>query len=601
MKILILDSGVRLDHPSLAGERVEGYGLAFDNELRGFKKTVSFADESGHGTAVYNIIKKSLPGSEIKMIKIFGSDLIITEDAFCHALEYIYENENPDILNLSLGLNLCSDSGRLSNLCKCIREKGAVVVSAFDNSGAVSYPAAFDFVVGVDGAPHIRSEGEYESVNSGIVNMRAKGGLTRLAWLKPDYIIAGGNSFACAFATVIIAKKLESGILDKSIDIFHQLELNATRSLEFPPKKPCSSLNPRFSIKKAAVFPFNKEIHSIFRFSHLLSFEVVAVYDLKYSGKVGASTRRLLKSDKALDLIVKNVESIKWDGIDALILGHLDELQEISNQASIGNELVKEALAHNVNVYSFDLRSHFCENPYVFTPFVGVEHAPCDSMGKMHIISKPVLGVFGTSSRQGKFSFQLDLRDRLQKRGYTVGQLGTEPSSLLFGMDFAFPFGYNKTVSLDGMHTVIFLNEKMHEMSQKGCDIIIAGSQSGTVPYSKSNISLYPIDQIGFLYGISPDAVVLAVNPFDEPDYIKRTMLFIENSVGCKVIGLSLFPMRPRNDYAGLSGSSERVGLNELLAIKEEFREKHGVFTGILDNEDDMENMADEIIDFFGE
>lgn len=51
-----------------------------------------------------------------------------------------------------------------------------------------------------------------------------------------------------------------------------------------------------FSIKKAVLFPFNKEMHSLLRFSSDINFEIVGVYDSKYSANVGATTSHIMKS-----------------------------------------------------------------------------------------------------------------------------------------------------------------------------------------------------------------------------------------------------------------------------------------------------------------
>lgn len=47
-----------------------------------------------------------------------------------------------------------------------------------------------------------------------------------------------------------------------------------------------------FKIKKAALFPFNKEMHSILRFEDKLDFEITDVYDTKYSLRVGKNTNK---------------------------------------------------------------------------------------------------------------------------------------------------------------------------------------------------------------------------------------------------------------------------------------------------------------------
>ncbi len=65
-----------------------------------------------------------------------------------------------------------------------------------------------------------------------------------------------------------------------------------------------------FKIKKAALFPFNKEMHSILRFEDKLDFEITDVYDTKYSLRVGKNTNKEVKSDSS-GHIIKNIEKIE--------------------------------------------------------------------------------------------------------------------------------------------------------------------------------------------------------------------------------------------------------------------------------------------------
>lgn len=71
---------------------------------------------------------------------------------------------------------------------------------------------------------------------------------------------------------------------------------------------------------------------------------------------------------------------------------------------------------------------------------------------------------------------------------------------------------------------------------KKNCDIIITGSQSSVLPYDIGNLKMFPLKQYSFLMGTQPDAVILCVNPFDDDDYIFRTINFLEASVNCKVM-----------------------------------------------------------------
>lgn len=81
-------------------------------------------------------------------------------------------------------------------------------IAAFDNDGAVSYPAAFDCVIGVDASPNCKNVSEYEFVENSIINLRAKGGIQKLAWTTPEYVIVQGSSFACAYMSANILNLL---------------------------------------------------------------------------------------------------------------------------------------------------------------------------------------------------------------------------------------------------------------------------------------------------------------------------------------------------------------------------------------------------------
>lgn len=163
-----------------------------------------------------------------------------------------------------------------------------------------------------------------------------------------------------------------------------------------------------------------------------------------------------------------------------------------------------------------------------------------NKVGKLFSIQSPVLGVFGTSQRQGKFTLQLLLRKWFIDKGYEVGQLGTEPESILFGMDEIFPFGHESTVNLSGEDSIEYLNLLMHQIDARGKELIIVGCQSGLIPANYFNVHQFTVSQINFLMGTLPDIVILCVNKFDEVDYIKRTIGAIESIVDCKVIALAM-------------------------------------------------------------
>ena len=137
----------------------------------------------------------------------------------------------------------------------------------------------------------------------------------------------GGNSFACAHVTVQTARFMSRGIREFGaiLEAFKNKAIK-TYSLGAPsvsaprPQKPV--------IKKAALFPFFKEMHSLIRFADMLDFEITGVYDSKYSALVGSTTDHIMK-DTVASHTIQNIEQIQWHTFDTLILGHLDEMSKL--------------------------------------------------------------------------------------------------------------------------------------------------------------------------------------------------------------------------------------------------------------------------------
>ncbi|MBE5965651.1 MAG: DUF1611 domain-containing protein, partial [Lachnospiraceae bacterium] len=140
-------------------------------------------------------------------------------------------------------------------------------------------------------------------------------------------------------------------------------------------------------------------------------------------------------------------------------------------------------------------------------PHVDKTDVSWNRFGKLYRMTKLIVGVFGTSSKQGKYTLQLMLRKRFVQMGYNIGQIGTEPSALLFGMDYVFPMGYNSTVSIHEYDTITYLNNAIHNMEIAGKDIIIVGSQSGTVTYDYGNLQQFAVNQYSYLLGTLPELI----------------------------------------------------------------------------------------------
>lgn len=600
--ITVIDSGVDLDHEALKGYKIDGFGIKMDDALDQLVLTKDFSDENGHGTAIVQMILKSNPDAKLTVIKIFNENLQTSEEVLLFALQYIYDFIPTDILNLSLGINVCECWRRLNNLCEQMVRKGMVLISAFDNTYGVSYPAAYPSVIGVDTGDHCVKNTDFEYVNGGVINIRAKGGLQRVAWKNPSYRIVSGNSFACAHVSAFSAKLIQAGyrgqegILDafKEIAVFFHSEKKKDGNI--------SNNRPPFSIKRAAVFPFQKEMHALAEYSNMLPFTVSAFYDSKYSGNVGAQLSRLLNRPLENDKIIRNISQINWDEFDTLIVGHCDKLNIALGKPSSEFQIIQNALKKGKNVYSFDEISQ--ENMvnhanHFYSPRIPKSHIPINRFGKLRSISTPVLGVCGTSSQQGKFTLQLILRKRLLAKGYSIGQMGSEPTSLLFGMDTVYPVGYNADLSISRWDNYLLVNEILYTLSLKEPDIILFGCQASAVPHNFYNTMFFNPFCLEMLLGAQPDAVVLCINYYDSTDYILRTIHTIEALANCTVIALVMHPMRLKDDWSGYVGSKVRISPNEYLERKNQLLAEVEKNIFLLGEETDMIDLVELIVAFF--
>ncbi len=558
MDIIIIDSGIKLSHPCFSNQRIESYELV-DNKL---VEVQHDNDEYGHGTAISYLITKSLERhgvmGGVKMIKAF-SDEHTSEEMLVNAMEAACDRWDEGILNLSLG-SLDGKATKLVEVCKKLARK-MIILSANHNLGALTIPSILPEVIGVTADDEITNQDEYIWMDGGVLQAVACGKYQRVAWIGPDYCVSKGNSFACANMTGMIAALIaQFGDGWKK-----EIESHAKRVIHYNQRNRYGLKIP-FEIKKAAIFPFSKETSSLVLFSDMLDFEIKAVYDLPVSGKVGNDTSKVLGMSVPQDFVIQNIRNYCEDeDIDTFIIGHLDEYAKYPKERAKIEEFFQKC-GPDVQFYFFDAVEN---SDKIFSPVITGEMVPLDHYGMLYDRNTPLLGVFGTSSKQGKFTLQLQLRKEFHKLGYKIGQLGTEPESLLFGFDAVFPMGYGSAVEIQGHDSIKYLNQVIHEMEiEEDKDLIIAGCQSGTVPYAFYSMKTMTLRQTEFLYGTCPDAVVLCINWYDENEYIERNIKFIEGSVGTKVLALVAFPKSLRNKKAGeLTEEDKKIHIEELDKI----------------------------------
>ena len=535
VKVAVVDSGIST-HP-----KVGPVAAVVDlDQCR--PKAQAAPSPPGHGTAVAGIIRKIAPDVLLYDIPIFDESLIADGRALTAALHWSITHRM-DVVNLSLGTTDISCRDQLAELCRQACSAGLILVAAAHNEGRESYPAVFSDVIGVTTA----NEGGrgYYFCPGDPIECVVRGGLQRVCWTTPPYMLVSGTSFAAPYITATVAR-LRQQHPKAALQAMRQLLQE--HSLPSQPKKnpaprpfqtdrslPQKETPPFPWLQKAALYPFNKEMHALVRGRDLLNFELCGIADPLGKGLVGKDAGQALGlSPMGQHIRPQLAEAL--EKADSLILGYVDHLSRI-NKKDLLRQSIKTALEHNCHIFSFhaippgpyaDLYRLAAQKgkhlTYPSITYAQVQQA-IHSAPNLNPVDVPVLGVFGTSSQQGKFTLQLALRRNLLRLGYTVGQIGTEHHAALFGMDLAFPMGYASPLNLPLQCYVPYLDAKMRQICRdKRPDIILVGSQSGTIPYDIHTHSTHSMASTAFLLGTKPDACILVVNSIDDERYIEDTL-----------------------------------------------------------------------------
>lgn len=590
--VVIIDSGLNQKDHVIPG-------ICIEKKKEGFEISNEYEDEIGHGTIICSMISKHVVASKIFVIKLSNHLDDFDDSSLVVALEYIKQNINCKMINISLGVKACVNIHKLYQICCEISAMGTVLISAFDNEGCYSYPAVFDCVIGVDSKKDFKCATEFDYVENSPINILAKGSIQRVTIQKGKTLLVDGTSIACAHITSTLAYimtdhfNLQSALLylkSKSRRIY------SSRTIE-------NDKNKFFAISNAVVFPFSKEAHAFVRFADMMPFHIKGYYDVRLSGKVGRKLSTYYKEINS-DECIMNIDKIDCTDIDTIILGHLDELNTISER-DYKRELIEKAIASRINIYSFDSLEPYADllrdsDINYFYPRVRQHDIPQNSFGKLYKIYKPVVGIFGTSSQQGKFSLQLALKRELESCGYDVGAIGTEPHSLLFNMDVVFPMGYNSTVELRGNEIVLYLNNEVNKLCNKGKEIILVSTQAQIVPYYCNNLLEFPVVQYQFALGTKPDAIIMCINYHDEMPYIRNSMYALMGLTDATIIAFVIYPIAYFNNEDGSYYEFKR------RITDEEFKEKASILQKefqipvyMLGEQQHMSSLCQIVIDFF--
>ncbi len=603
LKIALIDSGVDINRKEFNNCNIKTIN---------FKKNIfDDKDNIGHGTAISYILNKNIQNLELTSLKLFDKNYETSENDLIEALEYIYQYLDVDIIHLSIGIRYLNNEKVLFNICKKFKEKGVLIISSFENNGISSYPAKFDNVIGVSWYSYLKNTCEYIFVKNSIVNILAFSGILNLPWSNNTYKKVSGSSFSAAYITCKIAEILNKQVT-KYDEILKELELDAKSTIVYTNTNVLNKFETyrliSKSIEKAIIFPVSKESHSLLGNIDLLDFQITGVYDPPQKGLIGKRIEDVVYGHFSSTLIIDSFKNINWnEEFDTVILGHT-ELLNCAFDNDFNKFFIQKCIEYSKNLYLFDNCDNLnsCIDEYnlksnssnwILNYSLKNDEIKQSTFGKLNKISNPVLCICGTSPCQGKFNIQLELRRRFINDNYYLGQIGTEPTSLLFGMDFMMHNGYNSNINLTSNNEIYFTNMLLSTLTDR--DIIIIGLQSQTIPYTFGNLGFYPLSQHNILIASEPDAIILAINFNDELNYIERTINYLESYLNSKVIALVLYPYIKNFEWNLKGNNSRCMTQEELDTFKTKIEKKFNKKVFVNGIGADMDLLYSSCINFF--
>ncbi|MBT7858736.1 MAG: DUF1611 domain-containing protein, partial [Gemmatimonadetes bacterium] len=439
----------------------------------------------------------------------------------------------------------------------------------------------------------------------------ARGDRQRVRWRDGNDRMAGGSSFAAPRVTAMVAAILSENLEADLAAVHHLLRDRAGHvqeaDREAPDRKP--TICPTGT--RAALYPYTKEMHALVRFRDLLSFGITGVADPPGRRCVGRDAGEVLHLPPVGVTISASLPRALEDA-DLLVLGYVRKLGAIQRR-DVQAEAVSQALDVHADVFGFeeiDCEGHATLHRRASdlgrrlrSPGVGMDDARVwlATPSADGPVDRPVLGVFGTSSAQGKFTLQLALRRELLKRGYRVGQLGTEHHAELFGLDISFPMGYDSRVELPVEYWPEYLDRRLrHLCAQRQPDVLVVGSQSGTVPYDIHDPRTLTLSTLAFLLGTKPDACILVINAIDEADYVQSTIQTLESLSQTRVIALAVSDKQGR-DSGGQGVAANQTGDGHAMVeeVTGQLSRLHGRPVFCIGRSEDVCQMTDQVVGTF--
>jgi subtilisin family serine protease len=202
--VAVVDSGVDVSHPDVAGPFAGGAALSWDADLgEAVVEEGPHGDLYGHGTACAAIIRSHAPNCSIMSVRVLGERLTGKGPVFAAGLRWAIAH-GARVLNLSLSSSKPAMADLFREVADEAAHAGAVLVCAMNNVPALTYPSQFASVISVAAA----RDPELLIADTAPADFGAPGLDVSVAWLDGGHLTVTGNSFAAPWVAGLVTRIL---------------------------------------------------------------------------------------------------------------------------------------------------------------------------------------------------------------------------------------------------------------------------------------------------------------------------------------------------------------------------------------------------------
>lgn len=205
VRVALIDSGVDVGHPAVAGPFAGGVALSWDRDDEVVVAVEGTHDDLfGHGTACAGVLRAVAPRCEISSVRVLGPRASGKGDVFAAGLRWAIAS-GARVVNLSLSTARAEYFGLFHEIADEAHHAGIVLVCAMNNVPAPTYPSEYASVISVAATDASEDPVPLLCSVSPPADFGAPGIDVEVAWVNGTSMVMTGNSFAAPYVAGLVA------------------------------------------------------------------------------------------------------------------------------------------------------------------------------------------------------------------------------------------------------------------------------------------------------------------------------------------------------------------------------------------------------------